>query len=147
MISLWRKLDHLTHSDIEPSLARLTGNILVRYPRRRLESYDWILDPIDREKMRPTMQTLCFWSFVVSRLARTMAIDDSARLGTYLTGIPIYRTVGNTNTVQISLNGQDLNLTLCESLIQIGRPLLTGLHSNERQPHSSSQSRLQELYT
>ena len=60
------------------------------------------------------MQTLCFWSIIVSRLAHTMAADDTIRLGTYLTGIPIYRTVGNTNAVQVSIGGQDLNLTLCE---------------------------------
>lgn len=42
------------------------------------------------------------------------AADDASRLGTSLTGIPIYRSVGNTNTVQVWLGGQGLNLTLCE---------------------------------
>lgn len=47
-------------------------------------------------------------------LLQVTAFDDASRLGKYVTGIPIYRTVGNTNAVQAVLNGQNLNLTLCE---------------------------------
>lgn len=42
------------------------------------------------------------------------AADDASRLGKSLTGLPIYRTIGNTNAVQVSFDGQDLNLTLCK---------------------------------
>ena len=64
--------------------------------------------------MRPPTQTLRHWVFVFCQLAQTTAIEDADRLGTYLTGLPIYRTAGNTNTVEVSIGGQDLNLTLCE---------------------------------
>lgn len=52
--------------------------------------------------------------FACHDLLQVTAFDDASRLGKYITGIPIYRTIGNTNAVQVSLEGQNLNLTLCE---------------------------------
>lgn len=52
--------------------------------------------------------------FLICKIGQARAIKDADRLGVYLTGIPIYRTLGNTNVVQVSMDGQKLNLTLCE---------------------------------
>lgn len=65
--------------------------------------------------MKPRLLACVFLAHSNSLLRRATALEDADRLGTYVTGIPIYRTIGNTNTVQVSLGGQSLDLTLCES--------------------------------
>lgn len=66
--------------------------------------------------MKPTIRHISIYAFLLRQFGQAIAAQDidEARLGIYLTGIPVYRTVGNTNAVQVSIDGQDLNLTLCE---------------------------------
>jgi hypothetical protein len=68
--------------------------------------------------MIPSMRQLSLaFAFLICRIREATAIKDADRLGVYLTGVPIYRTLGNTNVVQVSTDGQKLNLTLCELLL------------------------------